>query len=58
MTDAEVTLARDTDVIVTEYDLPDGTGFAYLKDLATLAVDLIECHAALDAADDLAEVDR
>ena len=31
---------------------------AYLKDLATLAVDLIECHARLDAADDLAEGDR
>ena len=30
---------------------------AYLKDLATVAVDLIECHARLDAADDLAEVD-
>jgi GAF domain-containing protein len=31
---------------------------AYLKDLATLAVDLIECHARLEAADDLAEGDR
>ncbi|QGN06055.1 GAF domain-containing protein [Halorhabdus sp. CBA1104] len=31
---------------------------AYLTELATLAMDLIECHARLDAAEDPAEVDR